>query len=140
MTTSLDTNILVALWNVDEAQNLAVKKALVGSQAAGKLLICGAVYAELLASPMRNEGFVDAFCAEARIAVEWELKERVWREAGVAYQKYAERRRKQGANGPRRILADFLIGAHAMVSGYRLLTLDGRLYRAAFPKLRVETI
>ena len=75
MTTSLDTNILVALWNVDEAQNLAVKKALVGSQAAGKLLICGAVYAELLASPMRNEGFVDAFCAEARIAVEWELKD-----------------------------------------------------------------
>lgn len=140
MTTAIDTNIIVALWNVDEAQNLAVKKALSEAQTAGMLVICGAVYAELLASPMRDEGFVDAFCAEARIAVEWELKERVWREAGVAYQEYGERRRKQGANGPRRILADFLIGAHAMVNGYRLLTLDGRLYRASFPKLRVETI
>jgi predicted nucleic acid-binding protein len=68
------------------------------------------------------------------------LKERIYREAGNAYQKYAERRRKQGTNGPRRILADFLIGAHALVSGYRLLTLDGRMYRASFPKLRVETI
>ncbi|HLZ11213.1 MAG TPA: type II toxin-antitoxin system VapC family toxin [Candidatus Acidoferrum sp.] len=140
MTTSLDTNILVALWNPDEAQNLAVKKALVESQAAGKLLICGPVYAELLVSPARNEEFLDNFCAQAFISVEWELSEQVWREAGIAYQKYGERRRKQGTNGPRRILADFLIGAHAMVGGYRLLTLDGRLYRAAFPKLRVATV
>ena len=140
MNTSIDTNILAALWNVDEAQNLAVKKALLASQASGKLVICGAVYAELLASPARNEEFLDDFCAKASIAVEWELGERVWREAGNAYQKYAERRRKQGTNGPRRILADFLIGAHALVSGYRLLTLDGRMYRASFPKLRVETI
>src|SRR5258708_12664022 len=73
MNTSIDTNILAALWNVDEAQNLAVKKALLASQAAGKLVICGAVYAELLASPARNEEFLDDFCAKASIGVEWEL-------------------------------------------------------------------
>jgi predicted nucleic acid-binding protein len=42
--------------------------------------------------------------------------------------------------GARRILADFLIGAHAHTSSYRLLTLDERLYKEAFPTLTVETI
>jgi hypothetical protein len=32
-----------------------------------------------------------------------------------------------------------MVGAHALTSGYRLLTLDERLYRAAFPGLTVET-
>lgn len=41
---------------------------------------------------------------------------------------------------PRRILADFLIGAHALHSGYRLLTLDDRFYRTAFPRLSLLTI
>jgi len=38
------------------------------------------------------------------------------------------------------VLADFLIGAHAQMRGYRLLSLDERVYRAAFPELKVETI
>ena len=37
-----------------------------------------------------------------------------WRVAGKAFQKYASRRQKQQAGRPRRILADFLIGAHAL--------------------------
>jgi predicted nucleic acid-binding protein len=37
-------------------------------------------------------------------------------------------------------MADFMIGAHAETRGYRLLTLDERVYRAAFPKLVIETI
>ena len=41
---------------------------------------------------------------------------------------------------PRRILADFLIGAHALRNGFPLLTLDDRIYRAAFPGLIVVTI
>ena len=48
--------------------------------------------------------------------------------------------RKQRDSGARRILADFLIGAHAHTRGYRLLTLDERLYKAAFPTLRLETV
>ena len=41
--------------------------------------------------------------------------------------------------GVRRILADFVIGAHALANGCRLLTLDDRLYRSAFPTLAIET-
>jgi len=42
--------------------------------------------------------------------------------------------------GARRILADFLIGAHAAEHDYQLMTGDVHLYRAAFPTLKIETI
>ena len=69
-----------------------------------------------------------------------ELGERVLRVAGVAFRGYPGRRRMQRSGEPRRMLADFLIGAHAMVNGYRLLTLDAGMYRAAFPRLSIVTI
>jgi len=140
MTTAIDSNILVALWDAGDKLHRSARQLLEQASEAGQLVINGLVYAELLAAPRRSEEFLDRFCEETGIRIEWELGERVCREAGNAYQKYAERRRKQGTNGPRRILADFLIGAHALVNGYRLLTLDGRMYRASFPKLKVETI
>ena len=76
--------------------------------------------------------------ATKTIVVAYEIKRppaAVWRAAGRAFQKYTARRREKPASGPRRILADFLIGAHASEHGYRLLTLDDHLYRAAFPAL-----
>jgi predicted nucleic acid-binding protein len=42
--------------------------------------------------------------------------------------------------GERRILTDFLIGAHAFVNGYKLLTLDARVYEAAFPRLAIRSL
>lgn len=35
---------------------------------------------------------------------------------------------------------DFVIGAHAFVEGYTLLTLDEGMYRAAFPRLGIVTV
>lgn len=65
----------------------------------------------------------------------------MWRSAGLAFGGYAQRRRAQpGDPGPRRILADFLIGAHASELGARLLTFDGGVYRAAFPNLEVVVL
>ena len=140
MTTAIDTNVIVALWNEDDTQNLGAQKALKEAQERGGLAICGAVYAELLAAPRQTETFVDGFCEETGIAVEWELGQRVWRAAGAAFQSYAARRRKQKEAEPRRILADFLIGAHALVSGYKLLTLDARMYQASFPRLAITIL
>ena len=80
------------------------------------------------------------FFQDAGIAIDWNLDEATWRTAGRAFQAYAARRRRQGEPGPRRILADFVIGAHAMQKGYPLLTLDDRLYQAAFPGLKIVRI
>lgn len=60
----------------------------------------------------------------------------MWRLAGEAYAAYAERRRRSHGGHPRRLLADFLIGAHAQGVG-SLLTRDLGIYRASFPHLAV---
>jgi predicted nucleic acid-binding protein len=139
MTTALDSNILVALWNEDDTLNTLARSALDAALARGRLVIAAPVFAELLAFPPRNEPFLDSFCRDTGISVDWDLNEAIWRTAGRAFQSYAARRRKYSDSGPRRILADFLIGAHAFRKRYHLLTLDARLYRAAFPRLRILT-
>lgn len=71
---------------------------------------------------------------------DWAFSERVWREAALAFRRYAERRRSQpGGSGPRRILANFIVGAHALHLASALLMLDLRVYRASFPELEVLT-
>ena len=140
MISAIDTNVLVALWDRDDSLNLAAQLALDAAFTRGKLVICGAVFAELLAFPRRTESFLNQFLTDTGIAVDWSLDESIWRAAGKSFQKYAGRRRKQRAGQPRRILTDFLIGAHAFENGYSLLTLDERIYRAAFPKLHIVKI
>lgn len=140
MTTAIDTNVLVALWDRDDALNSAAQVGLDAAFARGKMLISGSVFAELLAFPRRSEKFIDEFFEDTGIAVDWTVDESTWRIAGRAFQAYATRRRKQSHAAPRRLLADFLIGAHALQRGYRLLTLDDGLYRAAFPRLQIVKV
>jgi len=135
MTTAVDTNVVVALWDKDRGISLAAQSALDNALNRGALVLSAPVLAELMAAPGRSETFIDAFLRDTGLTVDWDLDEATWRAAGRAFQKYATRRRAQLPQGPRRILADFLIGAHAVVRGHRLLTLDDRLYRAAFPRL-----
>lgn len=52
--------------------------------------------------------------------------------AGKAFLRY----RRSGGSRPTP-LPDFYIGAHALVSGYRLLTRDARRYRTYFPRLEI---
>ena len=140
MTTAVDTNVIVALWDQDEAVNLAAQSALDAALRRGHLVIPAPVFAELLACPGRSEAFMDAFLKDTGISVDWNLDEAIWRTAGLAFQNYADRRRKQRDFGPRRILADFLIGAYALEKRCHLLTLDDRLYRVSFPGLTITKV
>jgi predicted nucleic acid-binding protein len=137
MTTAIDTNVIIALWDASDSLHRVARAALDKAFNEGTLVISGSVYAELLAGPGRTEAFVDKFCEETGIAVEWDLGEKVWREAGKGFQGYVARRRKQKEAEPRRILADFAIGAHALVNGHKLLTLDAGIYQASFPRLGI---
>src|ERR1700690_336137 len=140
MSPAIDTNVLVALWDGGDTLHGIARQALDAVFGRDNLMISGVVFAELMAGPTRTEAFLDQFCEETRIEVQWELEEEIWRVAGRAFQDYAARRRKQKSAEPRRILADFLIGAHALVKGYKLLTLDDGMYRMAFPKLGILTV
>lgn len=135
MITSVDTNVFIALWNDDEELNRKAAEILETVNSQGGIVICGAVYGELLAYKRRTENFLNGFFSDNGITVDWFSGETVWRDAGNAFSKYAERRRRQKSPEPRRILTDFFIGAHAFINGYRLLTFDDKIYRAAFPEL-----
>lgn len=138
MTTVIDSNVFVALWDPIDALNRAAQSVLDSALDRGGLVVPAPVFAELMAFPTRTEVFLDWFFRETGIEVDWRLEERVWRLAGRAFQNYVARRRANGSS-PRRILADFLIGAYAAQKGHRLLTLDSGLYRAAFPELKIVT-
>ena len=140
MTTAIDTNIFVVLWDREGDLNLPVRSALDAALGRGGLTVSAPVYAELLGFPSRNEKFLDDFFRQSGIVVDWSMDEIIWRTAGRAYQAYSARRRSHGDPGPRRVLADFLIGAHAFRHGIPLLSLDNRLYRAAFPRLTILNV
>jgi predicted nucleic acid-binding protein len=140
VTTAIDTNVIVALWDSESTINRTAEAALEAAFRRGSLVIAAPVFAELIAAPGRTEEFVGAFLEENGITIDWDLSEAIWRSAARAFSAYAERRRKQRDSGTRRLFVDFIVGAHADVNGYRLLTMDERHYRAAFPGLKLEKI
>lgn len=138
MTTAVDTNVFVALWTGTAQASAAARKALEQASQLGALVIAPPVYAELIAAPDRARDAVDTFLHRTHIEIDWALHQTVWVTAALAYRTYAQRRRAQrGDPGPRRILADFVIGAHAVELASALLTFDDGIYRASFPTLKV---
>ncbi len=140
MITVIDTNVLIALWDADNTLNSVARTGLDTAFQRGSLVIPAPVYSELMASPNRSETFLDSFFQDTGINVDWNLEEAVWRAAGLAFQYYAARRRKEREFGARRILADFVIGAYAREKRCRLLTFDDHFYRISFPDLAIATV
>lgn len=105
----------------------------------GELVIPAPVFAELLACPGRDQKFLEQFCRDTGITIDWVATREIWITAGLAFQAYAARQKAQRNAQPRRILADFLIGAYALEKADRLLTLDKGLYHTAFPGLHLES-
>lgn len=115
---AVDTNVLVALLSGTESEAEAAQNALSGVAQRGVITISPVVYAELMAMPGLEPDELGSFLADTDVTVHWALGSEVWRAAGRAYSGYARRRRRQqGDAGPRRILADFAIGAHALYGG-----------------------
>jgi len=85
----------------------------------------------------RPERFVDEFLSATGIEVDCLPDEEIWREAGRRYAAYAGRRRKSGGSSPKRLLVDFVIGAHASLCDDRLMTLDCHRYVQDYPRLRL---
>jgi predicted nucleic acid-binding protein len=139
MKTALDTNILSNIWS-GQPMEAAIRSALRKLEQSGPLVISPPVYAEALAHPTYSEEGVHRFLEITGITVDFALADSVWTEAGRRYREYAIRRRQSQAEPPRRILADFLVGSHALLQADQLLTLDVKFYRTNFPELTLFPI
>lgn len=136
MRTAIDANIISSIWSWEQTAEKVVEQ-LGKAKQEGALLVSPFAFSELHAHPNMTAGDVRSFLVASGIVIDYKLEERIWTEAGVRFARYAARRRKATGEGPRRLLADFLIGAHALVQAERLLTLDPTRYRQDFPELRL---
>ncbi len=114
-----------------------IAKQLGDAKSDGGLVIGGPVYAELLAYPKATESFVNGFLADTGVAIDFEFQQPVWLEAGRRFARYAKRRRRSTPEAPRRLLADFIVGSHALIHADRLMTLDPGRYKQDFPELKL---
>lgn len=128
MITAIDTNILLDILLPNEDFYEASARALQDSAGLGSLVISDIVYAEVCIHFEKRRD-CDDFLESNAIRVEGLTRESHFL-ASRSWRTY----RQQG--GKRiRILADFLIGAHAQNQATRLLSRDRGFYRKLFPSL-----
>lgn len=130
MITFVDTNVLLDVFLPDPKHGDRSAEALEQAFGEGSLVINGLVYAELspqFGSRKRLDGVLDQL--GLRIL---EIDREVAFDAGQAWKAY------RSSGGKRdRILADFLIGAHALKRADRLLTRDRGFYKRYFKSIAV---
>jgi predicted nucleic acid-binding protein len=129
-TTLLDTNVLIDLlenrpvwgeWSFRQLGSLGSSDDIVLNQI---------VYSEA-SVPYGPQSEFDAV-----LDVSWLKKEDLpWAAAFLAGKVHTEYRKKGGQKTM--ALPDFLVGAHAVVKGYRLLTRDAARFRTYFPEIEV---
>ena len=128
MITAVDTNILLDILVPNEHFYDASGDALEEAAGEGSIVISDIVYAELCIH-FETQRECDAFLESNEIRVQALTREAHFL-ASRAWRTYRQQGRKRT-----RILADFLIGAHAQKQATRLLSRDRGFYRKLFPSL-----
>ena len=132
MTTATDTNILldVIRENPSYADQSAEWLAIVHSR--GPVVICPIVYGELVPA-VNSKAELDRALDDLGIALS-PIDDAIAYEAGLRWQRWQRYREAGGTRA--RLLPDFLIGAHTLVSADTFLTRDEGFYRSYFPELQ----
>ena len=129
MKTALDSSVILDVLTGDarwsDASEIALKKA----QTLGQLVIGECVLAEITPALAENE--LGPFLSDWKILFLPSTRESATM-AGEMYRSYLHRNRSG-----KRVLPDFLIGAHASCHTGRLLARDRGHYRDYFSELRV---
>jgi predicted nucleic acid-binding protein len=150
--TAADTNVLFDILLQDPTHDADSLAALRRSAAAGRVVIGEVVFAELAAG-IPDVADVNSFLREIGVGLVTSAPEALI-QAGKAWRSYTGRGRRGVAcadcgtlnrpscrkcgvsiQGKQHLLADFLIGGHAVVHADRLLTRDRRHFARYFPQL-----
>ena len=128
----VDTNVLLDVLTGDPQWATWSERMLAEALNGGSVAINPIVYAEVSVGFERIEDVDDLL--PARFFRREDLPYPAGFLAGKAYERY-----RRGGGTRRSPLADFYIGAHALVRGYALLTRDRRRYETHFPRLELIT-
>lgn len=128
MVTLVDSNVILDVLTDDPAWAAWSRQALAEAVDDGPVAVNPIIYAEVSVRFARIEDLEDAVPVDdfARLQLPWEAGFL----AAKAFQRYRQAGGRRGATLP-----DFYIGAHAAVSGLRLLTRDRARYRTYFPSV-----
>ena len=124
----IDSNVLIDLMSEDAQWFSWSAAAVAGAADRFRLVINPIIYAEVSVRFSRIEDLDAALPREM-----FEREPIPYEAAFLAGKSYLAYRRRGGLK--RSPLPDFLIGAHAAIAGYRLLTRDAARYRAYLPNL-----
>ena len=128
MITAIDSNVLMdVVFQTEPLWSASWDRVQTASQS-GPLIICDAVYAEIV--PLfHSQPSLDDWLGQFGIDVEPTDKEVAYL-AGLRWAQY------RAAGGPRtRVLPDFFIGAHALLRANLFLTRDRRYFATYCPEL-----